>query len=207
MTERPTDPETRTASFGAGETLAQPRTGVFEVGEKPGDMVGPFKLLSVLGEGGFGIVWLAERREPIVQRVAVKVIKPGMDTREVVARFEQERQALAVMNHPNIAKVLDAGTTANGRPYFVMEYVKGDPITVYCDKNRLTLKQPCIGDMNNDGVVDDSDFTRFVSAYNILGCAQPEMPAGCPADFNNDGVVDDGDFVLFVPAYNALICP
>lgn len=141
MTERPTDPETRTASFGAGETLAQPRTGVFEVGEKPGDMVGPFKLLSVLGEGGFGLVWLAERREPIVQRVAVKVIKPGMDTREVVARFEQERQALAVMNHPNIAKVLDAGTTANGRPYFVMEYVKGDPITGYCDKNRLTLRQ------------------------------------------------------------------
>jgi serine/threonine protein kinase len=141
MTERPTDPETRTASFGAGETMAQPRTGVFEVGEKPGDMVGPFKLLNVLGEGGFGIVWLAERREPIVQRVAVKVIKPGMDSREVVARFEQERQALAVMNHPNIAKVIDAGATATGRPYFVMEYVKGEPITAYCDKNRLTLTQ------------------------------------------------------------------
>lgn len=141
MTERPTDPETKTASFGAGETLAQPRTGVFETGEKPGDLVGPFKLISVLGEGGFGIVWLAERREPIVQRVAVKVIKPGMDSREVVARFEQERQALAVMNHPSIAKVLDAGATASGRPYFVMEYVKGDPITAYSDKNRLTLRQ------------------------------------------------------------------
>lgn len=141
MTERPTDPETRTASFGAGETLAQPRTGVIETGEKPGDLVGSFKLISVLGEGGFGIVWLAERREPIVQRVAVKVIKPGMDSREVVARFEQERQALAVMNHPSIAKVLDAGATASGRPYFVMEYVKGDPITAYCDKGRLTLKQ------------------------------------------------------------------
>jgi len=141
MTERPTDPETKTASFGAGETIAQPRTGAFEIGEKPGDMVGPFKLLNVLGEGGFGIVWLAERREPIVQRVAVKVIKPGMDSREVVARFEQERQALAVMNHPNIAKVLDAGATATGRPYFVMEFVKGDPITAYCDKHRLTLKQ------------------------------------------------------------------
>lgn len=72
---------------------------------------------------------------------------------------------------------------------------------------KLTLKKPCTGDLNNDGVVDDTDFTRFVSAYNILGCAQPEMPAGCPADFNNDGVVDDADFVLFVPAYNALICP
>jgi len=141
MTERPTETETKTASFGAGETIAQPRTGVFDIGEKAGDMVGPFKLISVLGEGGFGVVWLAERREPIVQRVAVKVIKPGMDSREVVARFEQERQALAVMNHPSIAKVLDAGATASGRPYFVMEYVKGEPITAYCDKNRLTLKQ------------------------------------------------------------------
>ncbi|MBL8887378.1 MAG: hypothetical protein JNK16_12010 [Phycisphaerales bacterium] len=72
---------------------------------------------------------------------------------------------------------------------------------------KLTLKAPCIGDLNNDGFVDDTDFTRFVNAYNILGCAQPEMPAGCPADFNDDGVVDDFDFVLFVPAYNALICP
>ncbi|MGH7245272.1 MAG: protein kinase domain-containing protein [Phycisphaerales bacterium] len=141
MTERPTDPETRTASFGAGETIAQPASGVFELGEKAGDMVGPFKLISILGEGGFGVVWLAERREPIVQRVAVKVIKPGMDSREVVARFEQERQALAVMNHPSIAKVLDAGATASGRPYFVMEFVKGEPITAYCDKNRLTLRQ------------------------------------------------------------------
>lgn len=141
MAERPTDPETKTASFGAGETVAQPATRMFEIGEKPGDMVGPFKLISVLGEGGFGVVWLAERREPIVQRVAIKVIKPGMDSREVVARFEQERQALAVMDHPSIAKVLDAGATPSGRPYFVMEYVKGDPITAYCDKNRLTLRQ------------------------------------------------------------------
>ncbi|MBX3381716.1 MAG: protein kinase [Phycisphaeraceae bacterium] len=141
MTEKPTDSESKTVSLGTGETVALPRTGVFETSEKPGDTIGSFKLLSVLGEGGFGIVWLAERREPIVQRVAVKVIKPGMDSREVVARFEQERQALAVMNHPSIAKVLDAGATANGRPYFVMEYVKGDPITVFCDKNRLTLRQ------------------------------------------------------------------
>ncbi|MBX3388235.1 MAG: serine/threonine protein kinase [Phycisphaeraceae bacterium] len=141
MTERPTDPETRTASFGAGDTLAQPATRTLEIGEKPGDSVGPFKLISVLGEGGFGVVWLAERREPIVQRVAIKVIKPGMDSREVVARFEQERQALAVMDHPSIAKVLDAGATPSGRPYFVMEFVKGDPITTFCDKNRLSLRQ------------------------------------------------------------------
>jgi len=72
---------------------------------------------------------------------------------------------------------------------------------------KLTLKAPCIGDLNNDGFVDDTDFTRFANAYNILGCAQPEMPAGCPADFNDDGVVDDADFVLFVPAYNTLLCP
>lgn len=135
------------ASMGSGETVAGSGTGwkkvvggLDDLGEAPGDFVGPFKLLNVLGEGGFGVVWLAERREPIVQRVAIKVIKPGMDTRSVVARFEQERQALAMMDHPNIAKVLDAGATARGRPYFVMEYVKGEPITSYCDKNRISVR-------------------------------------------------------------------
>ncbi|MCI0365718.1 MAG: serine/threonine protein kinase [Phycisphaerales bacterium] len=104
-------------------------------------MVGSYKLLSILGEGGFGIVYLAERREPIVQRVALKIIKPGMDSRAVIARFEQERQALAVMDHPNVARVFDAGATATGRPYFVMEYVSGEPITEYCDRQRLTIQQ------------------------------------------------------------------
>jgi serine/threonine protein kinase len=99
--------------------------------------VGPYRIISLLGEGGFGVVYLAERREPMVQRVAIKVIKPGMDSHAVIARFEQERQVLAVMEHPNIAKVLDAGTTTDGRPYFVMEYVKGEPINIYCDRNRL----------------------------------------------------------------------
>jgi serine/threonine protein kinase/formylglycine-generating enzyme required for sulfatase activity len=106
-----------------------------------GDSVGPYKLVSKLGEGGFGEVWLAERREPFVQRVALKLIKPGMDSRAVIARFEQERQALAVMNHPHIAKVLDGGLTREGRPYFAMEYVKGEPITRYCDARRLGVKQ------------------------------------------------------------------
>ena len=89
--------------------------------------VGPYRLLEVIGEGGFGTVWMAERRDPMVQRVALKIIKAGMDTRAVVARFEQERQALAMMDHPNIAKVLDAGATASGRPYFVMELCRGEP--------------------------------------------------------------------------------
>ncbi len=112
--------------------------------EDRGDSIGPYRLLERLGEGGFGVVWLAERREPFVQRVALKVIKPGMDSRGVIARFDQERQALAVMDHPNVARVLDGGLTSaeqGSRPYFVMEYVKGEPITEYCDRNRLNIRQ------------------------------------------------------------------
>ncbi len=109
--------------------------------EKPGDLVGPYQLVSVLGEGGFGTVWLAERREPMVQRVALKIIKPGMDSKSVIARFEQERQALAVMDHPNVARVFDGGVTERGRPYFVMEYVHGEPITAFADRLRMTLRQ------------------------------------------------------------------
>jgi tetratricopeptide (TPR) repeat protein/tRNA A-37 threonylcarbamoyl transferase component Bud32 len=97
--------------------------------------------MEIIGEGGFGTVWLAERREPMVQRVALKVIKPGMDSKSVIARFEQERQALAVMDHPNVARVLDGGVSPNGRPYFVMEHVKGESITKFCDRNRLTIAQ------------------------------------------------------------------
>jgi serine/threonine protein kinase len=110
-------------------------------GERSGDWIGPYKLLEVIGEGGFGVVWLAERREPMVQRVAVKVIKPGMDSKAVIARFEQERQALAVMDHPNVAKVLDGGMTPLGRPYFVMEHVKGEPITAFADRHTLDLHE------------------------------------------------------------------
>jgi serine/threonine protein kinase/tetratricopeptide (TPR) repeat protein len=108
--------------------------------ETPGDTVGPWTLISPLGEGGFGVVWVAERRQPFTQRVALKLIKPGMDSKAVVARFEQERQALAVMNHPGIAKVVDGGLTDRGRPYFAMELVKGDEITAFCDARRLGLK-------------------------------------------------------------------
>ena len=109
--------------------------------ERPGDEVGPYKLISQIGEGGFGTVWLAERRQPFVQRVALKLVHLGLNSKQVVARFEQERQALAVMNHPNIAKVLDGGLTMNGRPYFAMEYVKGEPITDFCDSNQVPIRE------------------------------------------------------------------
>jgi serine/threonine protein kinase len=109
--------------------------------DSPGAIIGRYKLLQVIGEGGFGVVYMAEQQEPIHRRVALKVIKLGMDTKQVIARFEAERQALALMDHPNIAKVLDAGATETGRPYFVMELVKGVPITEYCDKNLLNTKQ------------------------------------------------------------------
>jgi serine/threonine-protein kinase len=111
------------------------------VTERPGTIIGPYKLLEQIGEGGFGVVFLAEQSEPLRRKVALKVLKPGMDTQQVVARFEAERQALAIMDHPNIAKVHDGGATASGRPYFVMELVQGVPITRYCDVHHLTLKQ------------------------------------------------------------------
>ncbi len=106
--------------------------------EAAGTRIGPYKLLQLIGEGGFGSVFMAEQEHPVRRRVALKIIKLGMDTRAVVARFEQERQALAIMDHPSIAKVFDAGTTETGRPYFVMELVKGDPITAYCDAGKLS---------------------------------------------------------------------
>ena len=94
-----------------------------------------------IGEGGMGLVFVAEQQQPVRRKVALKVIKPGMDTRDVIARFEAERQALALMDHPNIARVLDAGATDSGRPYFVMELVKGVPITDFCDQNQLTPRE------------------------------------------------------------------
>jgi serine/threonine protein kinase len=100
-----------------------------------------YKLLEVIGEGGFGVVWIADQTWPVKRRVALKIIKPGMDSKAVIARFEQERQALAIMDHANIAKVYDAGTSPDGRPFFVMEYVPGEPITNYCDKNRLSISE------------------------------------------------------------------
>src|ERR1022692_1035062 len=109
--------------------------------EKPGDRIGRYKLLQKIGEGGCGVVYMAEQEEPVRRRVALKVIKLGMDTKSVIARFEAERQALAMMDHPNIAKVFDAGATDTGRPYFVMELVRGTKITDYCDQNNLSTDE------------------------------------------------------------------
>ena len=118
-----------------GETAAMP------TGSAVGEAIGRYKILEKIGAGGFGVEYVAEQREPVKRRVAIKIIKLGMDTRQVVARFEMERQALAMMDHPNIAKVLDAGATDTGRPYFVMELVRGIPITAYCDQNSLSPVQ------------------------------------------------------------------
>ena len=115
--------------------------GTLPILEGPGTRIGPYKLLERIGEGGMGVVYMAEQETPVRRKVALKVIKPGMDTAQVIARFEAERQALALMDHPNIARVFDAGTTDTGRPYFVMELVKGVAITEYCDLNQLPLKE------------------------------------------------------------------
>jgi serine/threonine protein kinase/tetratricopeptide (TPR) repeat protein len=116
-------------------TIDQPST------ESPGTVIGPYKLLEQIGEGGFGVVFLAEQQQPVRRKVALKVLKPGMDTRQVIARFEAERQALALMDHPNIARVFDGGESADGRPYVVMELVKGIPITDYCDQSHLSPRE------------------------------------------------------------------
>jgi serine/threonine protein kinase len=117
-------------------TVDEPATG-----ERPGSRIGPYRLMEQVGEGGMGLVFVAEQQHPVRRKVALKVIKPGMDTRQVVARFEAERQALALMDHPNIARVFDGGTTPAGRPYFVMELVKGLPITEYRDRNGLPVRE------------------------------------------------------------------
>ena len=156
-------------------------------GLDPADRVGRSKILNRLGEGGMGIVYLAEQEHPFRRRVALKVIKIGMDTREVVARFEAERQALALMDHPGIARVYDAGATPEGRPYFVMEYVPGIPITEYCDKHRLPMSerldlfvQACsaIQHAHQKGVIH-----RDIKPSNLLVTVQDGKPLPKVIDF------------------------
>ena len=148
-------PTTASAAF-LRVRLARPPATVDRppITEKPGTVIGPYKLMQQIGEGGMGVVYMAEQQQPVRRKVALKIIKPGMDSRQVIARFEAERQALALMDHPNIAKVLDAGTTDSGRPYFVMELVKGMPIIDYCDQQQLTA---------NERRLRQADETRQVS--------------------------------------------
>ncbi len=155
--------------------------------EGPGTVIGRYKLLQQIGEGGMGVVYMAEQEEPVRRKVALKVIKLGMDTRQVVARFEAERQALALMDHPNIAKVLDAGATESGRPYFVMELVRGVPITEYCDKNhlgareRLELFLPvchAIQHAHQKGVIH-----RDIKPSNVLVTLHDSQPVPMVIDF------------------------
>ena len=127
--------------LGSFMDVPSPAATINQSTERPGTQIGPYKLLQQIGEGGMGTVFMAEQTEPVQRKVALKVIKPGMDSRQVIARFEAEQQALAMMDHVNIARVLDAGATESGRPYFVMELVHGVPITKYCDDNRLTPRQ------------------------------------------------------------------
>ncbi len=124
-----------------GPTVLDATDNLDPIAEPLGTVIGPYKLIEPIGEGGMGSVWMAQQTEPIKRLVAVKLIRAGMDSRQVIARFEAERQALALMDHPNIARVLDAGTTSAGRPYFVMDLVKGVPITRYCDEHHLTPRQ------------------------------------------------------------------
>ena len=135
LTTRPADFFCETVRWCASRPLSKP------IAEHPGTVIGPYKLLQQIGEGGMGVVWMAEQTQPVQRKVALKVIKPGMDSRQVIARFEAERQALAMMDHVNIARVFDGGTTEAGRPYFVMELVHGVPITKYCDDNHLTPRE------------------------------------------------------------------
>ncbi len=135
--EHPPLDDAGTDSFSPGLAASPGATHAETIGTK----IGPYKLVQQLGEGGMGTVWVAEQSEPVRRRVALKVIKPGLDTAQVVRRFQAERQALALMEHSNIATVLDAGATPAGRPYFVMELVKGVPITKYCDELNLSLRE------------------------------------------------------------------
>ncbi len=182
-----------TAHFDAGSFLEPPShqlertTFQPQIAEQPGTTIGPYKLLQQIGEGGMGVVFMAEQSEPIQRTVALKIIKPGMDSRQVIARFEAERQALAMMDHPNIAKVHDAGTTEIGRPYFVMELVQGVPITEYCDQCNLTTRERlqlfvlvcrAVQHAHQKGIIH-----RDIKPTNVLIAIQDGRPAPKIIDF------------------------
>ena len=137
----PTVDEAATVDSGPSDLPDEIDLADVAVGESAGDRLGPYKLVRRIGEGGMGTVWVAEQQEPVRRTVALKVVKAGTETARRIARFEAERQALALMEHPNIARVLDAGATARGQPYVVMELVEGAPITDYCEKRQLTTRE------------------------------------------------------------------
>jgi serine/threonine protein kinase/tetratricopeptide (TPR) repeat protein len=175
------DPFLQPATAPVRPTFPEPIT------EGPGTVVGAYKLLEQIGEGGFGVIFLAEQQEPVRRKVALKVLKPGMDTRQVVARFEAERQALALMDHPNIAQVFDGGQTASGRPFFVMELVKGVPITQYCDEYNLPIDErlglfasicQAIQHAHQKGIIH-----RDLKPSNILVSLQDSLPIVKVIDF------------------------
>ncbi|HMN96865.1 MAG TPA: serine/threonine-protein kinase [Phycisphaerales bacterium] len=189
---QPVDPDTTRVSAAAGESAGQ-RIGPYRLlerigaGESAGQWIGPYRLLERIGEGGFGWVWMAEQREPIRRRVALKIIKLGMDTKQVIARFEAERQALAMMDHPNIARVLDAGATDAGRPYFVMELVRGMPIVQFCDEQRMDTEmrvalflQVCgaIQHAHQKGIIH-----RDIKPSNVLVMWHGDEPSAKVIDF------------------------
>ena len=186
MDQRDATPAAQVQTAGRpAETEATSRAG----GARDGlpDRIGSYKILDELGEGGMGVVYLAEQTEPIRRRVALKVIKRGMDTKQVLARLESERQALALMNHPNVAKLFDAGTTEAGLPYFVMEHVHGVPITDYCDRHRLStperlelFMQVCQGiqHAHRKGIIH-----RDIKPSNVLVALEDDIPAPKVIDF------------------------
>jgi len=183
--DNPLDREPLTGEYKQGEPGA---TATGERGnEQVGDRIGPYKLLQNLGEGGMGTVWVAEQEQPVKRRVALKLIKAGMDSAQVLRRFEAERQALALMDHTNIAKVLDAGTTPNGRPYFAMELVKGVPITKYCDELHLSIRErldlfvpvcQAIQHAHQKGIIH-----RDIKPSNVLVAIQDGKPVPKVIDF------------------------
>ncbi len=180
------------AYFQAGDFLEAPAgilTGAVEsvLQEAPGEIIGSYKLLEQIGEGGFAVVFMAEQQQPVRRKIAIKIIKAGMDTKQVVARFEAERQALAMMDHPSLAKVFDAGATQTGRPYFVMELVKGVPITRYCDEHDLNIGQridlfaqvcQAVQHAHQKGIIH-----RDIKPTNVLVSTHDDRPLAKVIDF------------------------
>ena len=201
-----TPPTSEPETFGVfAETLAPGNTDPL-AGTRLTENVGPYRLLHQVGEGGMGEVWLAEQTKPVRRQVALKVIKAGMDTAEVVLRFDAERQALAMMAHPAIARVFDAGATPNGRPYFVMEYVRGEPITTYCERHKLSVAdrlalfmQVCEGvqHAHQKGIIH-----RDLKPSNVLITLQDQKPVPKIIDFGvakatTQPLTDNAQFTQF----------